>query len=94
MTRVREAGARYSRPWKHGAQMLASPDKASMPPEIQFLGGPGGGLVFIVALAALGITVAWARQPGHPDRYKSVWAAGMTSLLVLGITLVAMRAGW
>ena len=65
-----------------------------MPPEIQFLRGPGGGLMVIVALAALAIAIAWARQPGHPDRVLSVWAAGMTSLLVLGITVVAVRAGW
>ena len=65
------------------------------PPEFQFLQSPlGGTLVVIVALAAFAAAIIWARRPGHPDRIASVYAATVTSALVLVITIVAVTAGW
>ncbi len=65
------------------------------PPEIQFLQSPFGGTVVVtVALAAFAATVIWARRPGHPDRIAAVYAATLTSVLVLAITIVAVAAGW
>ena len=66
-----------------------------MPPEIEFLQSPGSGtLVVIIALAAFAVVIVWARQPGHPDRIAAIYAAGVTSLLVVVVTLVAVSAGW
>jgi hypothetical protein len=66
-----------------------------MPPEIQFLASPAGGaLVGIIALATFAVVIAWTRRPGHPDRVAAVYAAGVTSLLVVAVTLVAVSAGW
>ncbi len=66
-----------------------------MPPEIQFLQGPGSGtLVVIIALAAFAVVIVWARRPGHPDRSAAVYAAGITSLLVAAIAVIAVSAGW
>jgi hypothetical protein len=66
-----------------------------MPPEIEFIDSSvGGAIVVIVALAALGLVIAWARRPGHADRIAAVYAAAVTSLLVAVVTLIAVIAGW
>jgi len=48
----------------------------------------------IVALAAFGLVVAWAWRPARPNRIAAVYAAGVTSLLVLAVTVIAAIAGW
>ena len=65
------------------------------PPEITFLASPLGGIITIaIALVAFAATIAWARRPGHPDRWAAVLAATCTSILVALITLLAVSAGW
>lgn len=66
-----------------------------MPPEFQFLQSPVGIVVIVgLALAAIGIVVAWAVQPGHAERWQAVAAATITSALVAGLTLVAASMEW
>lgn len=66
-----------------------------MPPEMEFLDSSiGGAIVIIVALAAFALVVAWAWRPGRADRIAAVYAAGVTSLLVLAVTVIAVIAGW
>jgi hypothetical protein len=66
-----------------------------LPPELPFLQIPvDGSATSLVALALLLAVVAWARSPGHRDRWLAVEAATYISLLVIGIPLLAVRMSW
>jgi hypothetical protein len=71
--------------------MLATPP----PPELVFLASsPGETLTLLIAFGALALTLLWARQVGHRERWVAVLAGTGSALLVAGISLVAVYAGW
>jgi hypothetical protein len=71
--------------------MLAAPP----PPELVFLASPlGETLTPLIALAALALILLWARRAGYRERWVAVLAGTGSALLVAGISLLAVYAGW
>lgn len=66
-----------------------------LPPEFLFLSSPAGVLVAVLgSLALMMLTLIWASRPGYADRWRTVGAASLTSLLIIAISMVAVRQGW
>jgi hypothetical protein len=56
---------------------------------------PAGGLVLaLVGVAVYGALVAWARQPGHVDRWPALVAATGMGLVIAAANLGAQAIGW
>jgi hypothetical protein len=71
--------------------MLVTPP----PPELVFLASPQGEIItFLIAFGALALTLLWARQVSHRERWVAVLAGTGSALLVAGLSLLAVYAGW
>ena len=66
-----------------------------LPPEFVFLASPVGTVsVVFIALALFLLVVIWARRRAHDDRWLAVGAATYTSVLVIGISALAVALHW
>jgi len=62
---------------------------------LEFVRSPNGRLVVVVlSLAAFAIIVLWARGGARHERWPSVVAASLMTILVAGIYGIAVAAGW
>jgi hypothetical protein len=71
--------------------MLVTPP----PPELVFLASPLGEIItFLIAFGALAFTLLWARQVSRRERWVAVLAGTGSALLVAGLSVLAVYAGW
>src|SRR5512143_1653680 len=72
---------------------------SDLPPEFVFLRSPTGVWIsLLVSMAMLLLTLVWVRRPERrglrAERALAVEAAALTALLVIGITVLAVKLGW